>query len=153
MTAVPDDARVDDLGPSTIVVGVDASIDSAEALWHARTIAEASSSDLVVVYVHSTPAWDALAMVSEGAGALLFAVAEQEVAVHERVSSCLEGFHGCWHWEIREGDTARQLADAANHHDADLIVVGAGDRSRGNRSVASRLMRYTTRSLLMCGRR
>lgn len=121
----------------TIVVGLDFSETSLEALDLAKDLAERLDARLVVVHavmVHvAAPALPAT-YAGEDLNAL-FTHADE--AARRRVESILaqEGLAGRVVAEVRPGDAVTTLLDVAAEQDADLIVVG----THGRRGVA-RLM-------------
>jgi nucleotide-binding universal stress UspA family protein len=138
----------------TIVVGLDFSETSLEALELARELSERLGSRLVVVHalmVHvaapALPATYAGEDLRE-----LFTHADE--AARRRVEAILvrEGLSGRVAVEIRPGDAVSTILDVAGEQDADLIVVGTHGRRGIARlvlgSVAENVVRTAGRPVL-----
>jgi len=138
----------------TVVVGVDGTADSLEALRAVADLAEESGASLVVVYVrHESP------MVAEsvgwgGAEALTVETLDEvQNMSQDRAAAALFGRKVDWRFEVASGDPAMELIAAARRHHASTITVGG--RSHGLigglvlGSVAQKLVRHSPVSMLV----
>ena len=137
----------------TMVVGVDATADSLEALNVAADLAEDAGAALVVVHVRHESAMSA-ASIDAGAGAAISdALDEVEKMSRERAAAVLAGRKVDWRFRVSGGDPATELIAAAREHEARAIVVGG--RSHGLvgglvvGSVARKLVRHSPVSVLV----
>jgi nucleotide-binding universal stress UspA family protein len=130
-----------------IVVGVDDSDASVDAVRYAGGLAARSGAALTLVHVRpAPPPWIDQPSPDEDE-AYLTAVSR---------SRTREALHGCaapWSFEVRDGDPARQLEAAARERGADLVVVGAcrpaTRRVLRPRSVPNRLVHHADRPVLV----
>jgi nucleotide-binding universal stress UspA family protein len=138
----------------TVVVGVDGTADSLEALRAAGDLAEESGASLVVMYVrHESP------LVAESLGrggaeaAMVEALDEEQRVTRDRAAAALSGREVDWGFEVASGDPATELIAAAHRHRASAITVGG--RSHGLigglvlGSVAQKLVRHSPVSTLV----
>lgn len=137
-----------------IVIGVDGSETSLEALDAASDLAEQTGSQLVVVFVRDPGLAGAVAgMEGEAEAAILQAEAELEASVRERAFDVLSPRTVQWTFETASGDAAHELVDIAQRRHARLIVVGGHRHSTIGGvvlgSVAQRLLRASPVSVLV----
>jgi nucleotide-binding universal stress UspA family protein len=132
-----------------IVVGVDDSDASVDAVRFAGGLAAKSGAALTVVHVRpAPPSWIEQPSPDEDeVEAYLTAVSRR------RSRLALDGCAASWSFEVRDGDPARQLEAAARERDADLVVVGAcrpaTRRLLRPRSVPNRLVHHADRPVLV----
>jgi len=134
-----------------VVVGVDGSQRSVQALVAAARLAAVTGNCIVAVHVVRAHSLAAAAPVS-GAGAL--AVADDEVTdrSHMDCELVLAGVDVAWQFEVRHGDPATELAQAAVDHNATCVTIGRSLRRRvvcGSRSTMKRLVRRCDRPVLI----
>ena len=133
---------VEVVGIKTIVVGVDGSEPSLVALRWAADLAVQTGSSLMVVHVRHVPTvWSENPSAFRAIEPYLNELQEQAASLSTEVLS-KAGLPPTF--EVRDGDPAEQLDDAATELHADLIVV-SGHGNRGlNRlllgSVSTRLV-------------
>jgi nucleotide-binding universal stress UspA family protein len=132
-----------------IVVAVDDSDASVDAVRFAGGLAARSGAALTLVHVRpAPPPWiDQPSPDEDEDEAYLTAVSR---------SRTREALHGCaapWSFEVRDGDPARQLEAVARERGADLVVVGAcrpaTRRVLRPRSVPNRLVHHADRPVLV----
>ena len=134
-----------------IVVGVDGSDSSVNALRKARELAQAAGVPLWVVHVrHFAAAWSP----DLGADVRLDHVYEEmERRARARTEEALSSFDSSWTFEVRAGDPSEELERAAEEHEADLIVVGSHGFSAPKRwvlgSISTRLIHHSKHSVLV----
>jgi nucleotide-binding universal stress UspA family protein len=133
-----------------ILVGVDGSDASAEAVTLAGRLAADLDAKLTAVYVRQLPT----TVPPFGAGIYLDSYWEElERLAGERTAAALNGIGAPWRFEVRTGDPAIQLQQSADEHGADLIVVGARGHSVAHRlllgSVSTRLVHHARRPVLI----
>jgi nucleotide-binding universal stress UspA family protein len=108
-----------------IVIGVDGSETSVEALGAAADLAEQTGSHLSVVFVHDPGLAGALAGVEgRGEAVILQTEGELEAAARERSFDVLSDRHVDWTFDVASGDAAHELVNVAQRRRAALIVVG-----------------------------
>lgn len=135
---------------SVIVVGVNASRESEQALATAAALAARTDHSLTVVYVAHLPATAAVDPV--GAGAMIASLDEVVDQCHVLCELTLAGVEVAWTFEVRQGYPVGALIDAAHERQADCIVVGRGEHRRFPSrlgSVASRLVQRAHRPVLV----
>src|SRR5688572_3394133 len=117
-----------------VIVGVDGSQESVDALELAISMATVTNSSLVAVFVRHLPAFIEASPALGEANAALDALAARLTAT---VETTLAGRRDVeWSIEMREGDPASTLIAAAEEHGASLLVVG----HRGHSQTASLLL-------------
>jgi nucleotide-binding universal stress UspA family protein len=138
---------------NTIVVGVDGSDDSLDALAAAAELGEESGAGLVVVHVRHEN-WMASEAVESGAQlAMKDTLDAVERTTRQRATAVLAGHTAKWKFDVVLGDPASELIAAARDHGASAIVVGGrrhgvvGGLVIG--SVAQRLVRHSPVSVLV----
>lgn len=137
----------------TVVVGVDGTADSLDALAGAARIGDEIGAGLVVVFVRHESALASAAGAGAAGVAIHSTLDAQERSAYERAVAVLadRGVH--WRFEVRDGDPATELIGAARQHRARAIVVGG--RSHGlvggvvTASVAQKLVRHSPVSVLV----
>jgi nucleotide-binding universal stress UspA family protein len=139
-------------GLRQIVVGVDGSPPSLNAVCMAARIAQVSSSRVTVVHVR--PRVPAMGLFVPGWSGMLEQWREDlELEVGTEVARRLDPLGVTWQLWIGNGDPVTRLDEVATDVDADLIVVGTrggGPLRRLLRSsVASRLLHRDWRPLLV----
>jgi nucleotide-binding universal stress UspA family protein len=126
-------------GPGVVVVGVDETVTAQRAASYAAGIARRNGALLIVVYVKPPliPVWGGLGVwgppdVDSGSDSI---VLERAVALVRKNWEHVE-------MELRVGDSVRELCRAAEHHHADMVIVGSSRclRHRLCGSVSSRLL-------------
>jgi nucleotide-binding universal stress UspA family protein len=153
----PESARVVDvevvMAAERIVVGVDTTEASFEALDAAAALARERSAALVVVHVRHIPSATALSESGSEAATMQGTLDQLEAATRRRVAEALTGRGLSWTFEVRTGDPAHELIVTAEERGADAIVVGG--RSHGVvgglivGSVAQKLVRKSPISVLV----
>lgn len=129
MTDPPDSA------PATaLVVGHGPGTESDHVLRAAAELARRLGAHLHVVHVVTLDDYP----VDPDAADWEEAAAQELARQHERVDRVLAGHGVMWDYETRRGAPADELRNAAEEHDALLIVVGT--RGEGLRTVVSRLL-------------
>jgi nucleotide-binding universal stress UspA family protein len=136
---------------TTVLVGVDGSDESISALELGASIAAATERDLVVVFVRHLPAFIEASPAYGQATTALDDLAEH---VGGQVKGTLSGLDApAWRYEIRDGDPATALIEAADELGATLIVVGHRGHNQAVSlllgSVASRLVHHAPQSVLV----
>jgi nucleotide-binding universal stress UspA family protein len=137
----------------TIVVGVDGSADSLDALGSAAELARESGARLVVIHVRHESGVASLGSVAGGTAAMSEALDQLEEQTRERVSDALAGRDVGWQFDVAPGDPAHALIAAAQDQHATAIVVGGrhhgvvGGLIVG--SVAQKLVRHSPVSVLV----
>ncbi|OHV37068.1 MULTISPECIES: universal stress protein [Pseudofrankia] len=128
-------------GPGTVVVGVDGSRTALRAASYAAGVARRQRARLVVVYVETTPAWEAMAPMA--VGAVQQASADVAAEIRDVVARRAEELGLSTTFVVRYGDPLVALRRTADEVRADMVVVGASE-SAGHRivgSLATRLVR------------
>ncbi|MCM6772093.1 universal stress protein [Nocardia sp. CDC159] len=129
-------------GPRVIMVGVDGSDSSWRAAAYAAGLARRQNALLTIVYVQPY-------MAMAGAYGADVQGVTQEVAedlareIHDHAERVKDVFQGRWKFLTRRGDAFTGLAEAADELKADMVVVGASEKT-GHRligSVAVRLVK------------
>jgi nucleotide-binding universal stress UspA family protein len=137
----------------TIVVGVDGSADSLDALGSAAELAGESGARLVVIHVRHESGLASLGGVAGGTAALSEALDQLEEQTRQSVSDALVGRDVPWQFDVASGDPAHELIAAAHDQHAAAIVVGGrhhgvvGGLIAG--SVAQKLIRHAPVSVLV----
>jgi nucleotide-binding universal stress UspA family protein len=134
---------------SPLVVGLDGSPESIEALAAAAHLAAMSGRGLVVVHVrHANPLSGSAAVVEPSAGwAIGDALDEREAFSRAQAKVVMREHEVDWRFETADGDPAHALIAAAEQWGADGIVVGGhrhgvvGGLVAG--SVAQKLIRHS----------
>jgi nucleotide-binding universal stress UspA family protein len=113
-----------------LVIGVDGSPESLDALDAATRLARPAAHPLVVVHVRHVPA---LAVAGEATAGVELTVIEAFEQVEEQTRAeatrRLSGTGIDWSFDIRWGDPAAELIRSATEHDADAILVGGNAHS------------------------
>jgi nucleotide-binding universal stress UspA family protein len=140
-----------------IVIGVDGSETSLEALGAASDLAEQTGSQLVVVFVRDPGLAGAMArMEGEAEAAILQSEAELEASTREQTFDVLARRPVQWMFVTASGDAAHELVNIAQRRHAQLIVVGGHRHSTIGGvvlgSVAQRLLRASPVSVLVVRR-
>jgi nucleotide-binding universal stress UspA family protein len=136
---------------TVVLVGVDGSDESQAALELAASLAAATERDLVVVFVrHIAPFVEA----SPGLGEAMVALDDLAARVADDVKKTLAPLDRLtWRFEVRDGDPASALIEAADELGASLIVVGHHGHHQAMSlllgSVASRLVHHAPQSVLV----
>ncbi len=127
-TSRPVEVRVSEeavMPKGPIVVGVDGSEASADALRFARDAARKERADdgldLVVVHVRHAP-WSGVS--AETALPVADTLDEIERDTERTVRRLLDGDFVTWRWVVRDGDPAKEIVAAAEEVDARAIAVG-----------------------------
>jgi nucleotide-binding universal stress UspA family protein len=108
-----------------IVIGVDGSNASLEALGAAAGLAEQTDSQLSVVFVRDPGLAGTLAgMEGRGEAAILQTEAELEATARERTFDALSDKHIDWTFDVASGEAAHELVNVAERRHAALIIVG-----------------------------
>jgi nucleotide-binding universal stress UspA family protein len=139
-------------GVRQIVVGVDGSPPSLNAVGTAARIAQVTGASLTVVHVKPRAA--AVGLLMPGWGCMLEQWREDlELEVGMDVAKILDPIGVTWQLSICTGDPACRLDEMATELDADLLVVGTHGggmlRCLLRGSVAGRLLRRERRPLLV----
>jgi nucleotide-binding universal stress UspA family protein len=137
-----------------IVIGVDGSEISLEALGAAAEIAERTGSHLSVVFVRDPGLAGAVAGPEGRAeAAILQTERELEAAARDRTSAALSDTRVEWTFDVAAGDAAHELLNVATQRHAALIVVGGHRHSTiggvAVGSVAQRLLHTSPISVLV----
>jgi nucleotide-binding universal stress UspA family protein len=137
-----------------IVVGVDGSETSLEALAAAADLAEQSGSPLSVVFVRDPGFAGAVATYEPAAeSAVEQTVAELEGTARGRTFDVLRDRHVAWTFDVATGDVAHELMNVAQRRHAPLIIVGGHRHSTIGGvvlgSVAQKLVRSAPISVLV----
>ena len=137
-----------------IVIGVDGSEASLEALDAASDLAEQTGSTLSVVFVRDPGLAGAVAAnQGEALAAIQQMEAELEATARERTFDALRDKAVAWTFDFATGDVAHELVNAAQRRNATLIVVGGrrhttlGGLALG--SVGQKLVRASPISVLV----
>jgi nucleotide-binding universal stress UspA family protein len=137
----------------TLVVGVDGTADSLDALRSAAERAEESGAFLIVLHVRHDSGMAAGSLEAGAEVAMSEALDEAEKISHEGAAQALSGRKVHWRFDVAVGDPATELIAAARDQHADAIVVGG--RSHGVisglviGSVAQKLVRHSPVSVLV----
>jgi nucleotide-binding universal stress UspA family protein len=137
-----------------LVVGVDASPESLDALDVAVRLARPATDPVFVVHVRHVPA---LATVGEGTAgvetAVLDAFEQVEQQARTEATRRLSGTGIDWSFEMRWGDPAAELIrSGAEHHAAAILVGGKAHGVVGGLllgSVAQKLVRHSPISVVV----
>lgn len=137
--------------PGPVVVGVDGSPTSLQAVREAAAVSTLRSVPLLVVYVRDLPsAWAGLAPgVLDQVRQALDEVQEE---TRRAVTAVLHDSPAQWTFESLSGEPAQVLGEVVDEQKASLVVVGSrGVRSRmaSLGSVAIRLVHHSTASVLV----
>lgn len=137
-------------GVGSLVVGVDGSDPSMDALAFAVGLARRESAELIVVFVMATSAFAHFAPDPAAAWASVSQVGDE---LEERVCDGLRaGDYGmAWRFVRRRGDVARELETLAEETRSDALVVGRSG-SPFNRilgSVPTSLLRIAPRPVIV----
>ncbi|HEX6677235.1 MAG TPA: universal stress protein [Actinomycetes bacterium] len=132
-----------------IVVGVDDSDASVDAVRFAGGLAARSDAALTLVHVRpAPPSWVEQRSPDEDEAETFLTAASRR-----RSRQALDGCGVSWSFEVRDGDPARQLEAVARERDADLVVVGACRPATRHvlrpRSVPNRLVHHADRPVLV----
>jgi nucleotide-binding universal stress UspA family protein len=135
-----------------IVVGVDGSPPSLNAVCMAARIAQVTEARMTVVHVR--PRGPAVGMLMPGWGGLLEQWREDlELEVGMEVARLLDPLGVTWQLWVGSGDPVTRLDEVASDVDADLIVVGTHGggllRCLLRGSVATRLLHREWRPILV----
>lgn len=142
------------MADGAIVIGFDGTVGSHAALFAAIELAQATARTVVVVHVEHMPA---IAAAGTAMGPGVGAMIEAEDAFAEVCRrDCADILHAAtveWTYEIRHGDPADELAQAAADHAASYLVVGRHGHPRLGRllagSVSQRLSHHARHPLLI----
>ncbi|MDW3215462.1 MAG: universal stress protein [Ilumatobacteraceae bacterium] len=137
-----------------IVVGVDGTVGSHAALFAAINLALATNRPVVVVHVeHNQPIAAAGTAMGFGAGAMIEAEDSFAEVCRTNCADILDAAGVHWTFEIRRGNPADELADAAAEHTATYLVVGRHGHHGLARllagSVSQRLLHHARHPLLI----
>jgi nucleotide-binding universal stress UspA family protein len=137
-----------------IVVGFDGTVGSHGALFAAIDLARATGRPVAVVHVEHTPPIAAVGTaMGPGAGALIEAENARAEVCRTICGDILHVAAVVWTFEVRHGNPADELADAAAEHAASYIVVGRhGHHGLGRLlagSVSQRLLHHARHPLLI----
>jgi nucleotide-binding universal stress UspA family protein len=137
-----------------IVIGVDGSEASLDALRAAADLAERSGLDLAVVFVRDPGLAGAVAgMEGEAEAVILQTEAEIEATARERTFDVLRDRPVAWTFDAAAGDAAYELVNVAQRRHASLIIVGGHQHSTIGGvllgSVAQKLLRASPISVLV----
>ena len=136
-------------GLDTVLVGVDGSNSSLRALSFAVGVARRNRAKLIALFVRGpivNPA--AVAAVACAAEPMMLALAAdlkiREDEIRVMLGQAAAGGLDAAELEVRSGDVATELADAAERHHADAVVIGASEHALHHiyGSVAARLVRH-----------
>jgi nucleotide-binding universal stress UspA family protein len=135
----------------SVVVGFDGSTESVDALELATSIATIANRTLIAVFVRHLPAF---IEASSAFGAAETALDDLADRLSVELKASLAGRDDIqWSFEVREGDPASTLIDAANEHGASVIVVGHRGHNRAASlllgSVATKLVHHAPQSVLV----
>ena len=137
-----------------IVVGVDGTVGSHAALFAAINLALATHRPVAVVHVeHNQPIAAAGTAMGFGAGAMIEAEDSFAEVCRTSCADILDAAGVRWTFEIRRGNPADELADAAAEHTATYLVVGRHGHHGLARllagSVSQRLLHHARHPLLI----
>ena len=137
-----------------IVVGVDGTVGSHAALFAAINLALATHRPVAVVHVeHNQPIAAAGTAMGFGAGAMIEAEDSLAEVCRTNCADILDAAGVLWTFEIRRGNPADELANAAAEHTATYLVVGRhGHRGLARLlagSVSQRLLHHARHPLLI----
>ena len=137
-----------------VVVGVDGSAESLDALEVAARLARQADAPVVALHVRHEGSLAAAGEIAASAdAAIVEALEEAEVVARTQVSGRLAGTGLDWRFDAAEGDPAGELIRHAVEHGAAAIVVGG--RAHGLiggvllGSVAQKLVRESPISVLV----
>jgi nucleotide-binding universal stress UspA family protein len=140
-------------GPGVVVVGLDGSNTSRDALAYAIGMARRERSELVIVSV-SPPVSAAAAAAAAGGSSLppdRHADRRTEMVPASTVEALDDLLPGRWRIVVREGEAGAELERVAGECQADAIVVGRS-RNPGRHllgSVAARLVRHANHPVIV----
>jgi nucleotide-binding universal stress UspA family protein len=137
-----------------IVVGFDGTVGSHAALFAAINLAHATDRPLAVVHAeHIQPIAAAGTAMGLGAGAMVEAEDARADVCRRDCAEILDAADVRWTFEVRHGNPADELADAAAEHSAAYIVVGRHGHHGIVRlvagSVSQRLLHHARHPLLI----
>jgi len=137
-----------------IVIGVDGSEASLDALGAAASLAEPAGAQLSVVFVRDPGLAGAVAgMEGQGEAVVLQTEDELGAAARERTFDALSEKRVGWTFDVVTGDAAHELLNLAKRRRAALIVVGGRRHSTIGGvvlgSVAQKLLRISPISVLV----
>lgn len=137
-----------------IVVGFDGTVGSHAALFAAINLAHATHRPVAVVHVeHTQPIAAAGTAMGPGAGAMIEAEDAFAEVCRTNCTEILDAAGVRWTFEIRHGNPADELADAAAEHTATYLVVGRLGHHGLARllagSVSQRLLHHARHPLLI----
>ncbi len=137
-----------------VVIGFDGTVGSHAALFAAIELAHATARAVAVVHVeHTPPIVTASTAMGPGAGAMVQAEDAFAEICRRDCADILDHAHVPWTFEVRRGDPADELADAAAEHEASYLVVGRhGHHGLGRLlagSVSQRLLHRARHALLI----
>jgi nucleotide-binding universal stress UspA family protein len=138
-------------GPGLLLVGVDGTPTSVNALAWASGMARREGSELVVVEVRSIISTAAAAAGAAGVVLEPGQPAPSAVLTERAVAALDELLAGRWRVEVRTGDPAEELEGLARELRADAIVVGRS-RNPGRHvlgSVSGRLVRHARHPVIV----
>jgi nucleotide-binding universal stress UspA family protein len=139
---------------NTLVVGVDGTDDSLEALAAAAELSQESGASLVVVHVRHESWMASTAVIEPGPQvAMNDTLDAMENLARERTATVLGRRSLDWRFEVAVGDPATELIAAARDHQATAIVVGGRSHSVIGGlvvgSVAQKLVRHSPVSVVV----
>jgi nucleotide-binding universal stress UspA family protein len=138
-----------------LIVGVDATTESLDALAAATRLARQSGAPVIVVHVEHLPSLAAVGEAATGAGDAAMAQAIEQAAETARAqaSARLSGTGLDWSFELRSGDPATELVRCAvAHHAVAIVVAGKAHGVVGGLllgSVAQKLVRLSPVSVVV----
>jgi nucleotide-binding universal stress UspA family protein len=138
----------------SLVVGVDASTESLDALDAAVKLARQAAAGLYVVHVQHAPSLAAVGEATASADTAMAEALEQaEEEARAEASNRLSGTGIDWSFEVTRGDPAAELIRfAAAHHAAAIIIGGKAHGVVGGLllgSVAQKLVRQSPVSVVV----
>jgi nucleotide-binding universal stress UspA family protein len=133
-----------------IVIGVDGSVSSLQALAVGADLAERTGSELSVVFVRD-PSLAGDADADGPAGASTGGETAAERGARERTSEILRNRHLVWSFDTAAGDVTHELENVAQRRHAPLIIVGGHRLGGGVASVTQHLVRDLSASVLVVG--
>jgi nucleotide-binding universal stress UspA family protein len=151
MPVLPGSFEIGRDGPGVLVVGLDRSATSRDALAYGAGMARREGSKLVIVQV-GAPMSTAAAVAAVG-GSVLPPSDDHGIDALDRptIDALDELLPGRWHLVLREGEAGAELERVAQECQADAIVVGRS-RNPGRHllgSVAARLVRHANHPVIV----
>ncbi|MGE3446757.1 MAG: universal stress protein [Microbacteriaceae bacterium] len=136
------------------MVGFDSTIGSHAGLLAAIDLARATGRELEVVYVeHTDPIVTASTALGPGAGAVIAAEQARAEVCRSNCADICNAAGVAWTFDVRHGNPADQLIEAANQVNATYIVVGRHGHHGLTRllagSVSQRLLHHAKHPLLV----